>query len=115
MCVYVFVSVASFHLPHHPPAPPSTQRYAQPVYCHTPPRTLHYRLSTATKLAQPHVYTTGVCDRLLEGLAEHQDLHLIVDGQDTGTGDTTENVGTCTLEERSDTFLGNDLATGIEG
>ena len=54
-------------------------------------------------------------DCLLEGLAEHQDLHLIVDGQDTGTGDTTENVGTCTLEERSETLLGNDLATGIEG
>ena len=53
--------------------------------------------------------------RLLEGLAEHQDLHLIVDGQDTCTGDTTENVGTCTLEQRLDTFLGNDLATSIHG
>jgi hypothetical protein len=52
--------------------------------------------------------------RLLEGLAEHQDLHLIVDGQHTSTGDTTENVGTSTLEERPETFLGNDLATGIE-
>lgn len=52
---------------------------------------------------------------LLEGLAEHQDLHLIVDGQHTSTGDTTENVGTSTLEERSETLLGNDLATSIEG
>jgi hypothetical protein len=56
-----------------------------------------------------------VCDCLLEGLAEHQDLHLIVDGQDTGTGDTTENVGTCTLEEGLEALLGDDLATGIEG
>jgi hypothetical protein len=39
---------------------------------------------------------------------------LIVDGQHTSTGDTTENVGTSTLEERPETFLGNDLATGIE-
>ena len=36
---------------------------------------------------------------LLEGLAEHEELNLIVDGQDTGTGDTTKDVGTCTLEE----------------
>jgi hypothetical protein len=40
---------------------------------------------------------------------------LIVDGQDTSTGDTTENVGSCTFEERSDTLLGDDLATSIEG
>jgi hypothetical protein len=40
---------------------------------------------------------------------------LIVDGQDTSTCDTTENVGTSTLEERLDTLLGNDLATSIEG
>jgi hypothetical protein len=53
-------------------------------------------------------------NHLLEGLAEHQDLHLIVDGQHTGTGDTTENVGTSTLEEGLDTFLGDNLATSIE-
>jgi hypothetical protein len=52
--------------------------------------------------------------RLLEGLAEHQDLHLIVDGQHTGTGDTTEDVGTGTLEERLEALLGDDLATSIE-
>jgi hypothetical protein len=40
---------------------------------------------------------------------------LIVDGQNTGTGDTTENVGTSTFEERLNTLLGNDLATSIEG
>jgi hypothetical protein len=40
---------------------------------------------------------------------------LIVDGQDTSTGDTTENVGTSTLEERLDTLLGNDLTSSIHG
>jgi len=41
-------------------------------------------------------------------------LHLIVDGQYTGTSDTTENVGTSTLEERLESLLGDNLATGIE-
>lgn len=50
----------------------------------------------------------------LEGLAEHQDLELVVDGQHTSTGDTTEDVGTGTLEEGLDTLLGNDLLEGIE-
>lgn len=53
--------------------------------------------------------------RLLEGLAEHQDLHLIVDGEHTSTGNTTEDVGTGTLEERLEALLGDDLATSIEG
>ncbi len=51
----------------------------------------------------------------LELLAEHEQLGLVVDGEHTGTGDTTENVGTCTLEERLDTFLGDDLAAGVDG
>lgn len=51
----------------------------------------------------------------LEGLAEEEDLELVVDGEDTSTGDTTENVGTSTLEERLDTLLGNNLGSGIEG
>ena len=51
----------------------------------------------------------------LEGLAEEDDLELIVDGQDTSTGDTTEDVGTGTLEERLDTLLGDNLAGGING
>lgn len=50
----------------------------------------------------------------LEGLAEEDDLELVVDGQDTSTGDTTEDVGTSTLEERLDTLLGDDLAGSIE-
>ena len=40
---------------------------------------------------------------------------MIVDGQDTSTGDTTENVGSSTLEERLDTLLGDNLAGGIHG
>lgn len=53
--------------------------------------------------------------RLLEGLAEHEELDLVVDGQDTSTGNTTEDVGTSTLEERLDTLLGDDLATSVDG
>jgi hypothetical protein len=51
----------------------------------------------------------------LELLAEHEELGLVVDGQDTGTGNTTENVGTSTLEERLDTLGGDDLAGSIHG
>jgi hypothetical protein len=51
----------------------------------------------------------------LEGLAEEEDLELIVDGQDTSTGNTTEDVGTGTVEESTDTVLGDDLATSVEG
>ena len=50
----------------------------------------------------------------LEGLAEHKELDLIVDRKHTGTSDTTEDVGTSTLEKRADAFLGNDLTTGIQ-
>jgi hypothetical protein len=39
---------------------------------------------------------------------------LVVDGQDTSTGNTTENVGTSTLEERLNTLLGDDLTTSIQ-
>ena len=52
---------------------------------------------------------------LLEGLAEDKDLELIVDREHTSTGNTTEDVGTGTLEERLDTLLGNNLLEGIEG
>lgn len=46
-------------------------------------------------------YLTGTT---LVGLAEHEELDLVVDGQHTSTGDTTEDVGTGTLEERADTL-----------
>lgn len=51
----------------------------------------------------------------LEGLAEHEKLSLIVYGEYTSASDTTENVGTCTFEEGLNTFLGNNLASGIGG
>jgi len=51
----------------------------------------------------------------LEGLAEEDQLKLIVDRQDTGTGNTTEDVGTSTVEQRLDTVGGNDLAGSVEG
>lgn len=63
----------------------------------------------------PRVYRTTYPLRLLEGLAEHQDLQLIVDGEHTSTGNTTEDVGTSTLEQRFEALLGDDLATSIEG
>lgn len=47
-------------------------------------------------------------------LAEHEDLELVVEREYTCTGDTTENVGTCTLEERLGALLGDDLRTGVE-
>ena len=51
----------------------------------------------------------------LEGLSEEEKLDLVVDGEHTSTGDTTENVGTSTLEERANTLSGDDLASGIDG
>lgn len=51
----------------------------------------------------------------LELLAEKEHLGLVVDGQDTSTGNTTEDVSTGTLEEGLDTLLGDDLAGSIHG
>jgi hypothetical protein len=67
--------------------------------------------TSAAKVLSTHL----VKIRLLEGLAEHEELGLVVDGQDTGTGNTTEDVGSGTLEERLDTLLGDDLATSVDG
>jgi len=94
----------NFHLPHHHLIFHNHRRPLPTVYP-------NYQLTTSHPA--PRLYYKAY--RLLEGFAEHQDLHLIVDGQHTSTGDTTENVGTCTLEERSETLLGDDLATGIKG
>jgi len=86
------------------------------VCLHTP------RALTRDYLLPPHGLILGyrrVGRRLtrstLELLAEHEELGLVVDGQDTGTGNTTENVGTSTLEERADTLSGDDLAGSIHG
>jgi hypothetical protein len=51
----------------------------------------------------------------LEGLAEHEELNLIVDGEHTSTGDTTQNVSTSTLEEGSEALSSHDLTSSIEG
>lgn len=75
-----------------------------PFLCITPPR--------LPSLSRYEGYLTGTA---LEGLSEEKDLELIVDGEHTSTGDTTENVGTSTLEERLDTLLGDDLAGSIQG
>src|ERR1700684_2932207 len=95
-----------------PPAAPTTTLSRQRNQQSTAPplQTTNYHQAKPA----PGLYYR-VCNRLLEGIAEHQDLHLIIDGQDTGTSDTTKNVGTCTLEERLDTLLGDDLATGTDG
>jgi len=55
-------------------------------------------LSIATIVA---VSSTRSClsRSTLEGLAEHEELSLIVDGEHTSASDTTENVGASTLEE----------------
>ena len=47
-------------------------------------------------------------------LAKHDLLELVVQRQNTGTSDTTENVGTSTLEQRFGTLLGNDLRPSIK-
>jgi hypothetical protein len=54
-------------------------------------------------------------NRLFELLSEEEELSLVIDRQDTSTGNTTEDVSTGTLEERLDTLLGDDLLEGIEG
>jgi hypothetical protein len=51
----------------------------------------------------------------LELLAEEDQLDLVVDGEHTSTGDTTEDVGTGSLEQRLDTLVGHDLVEGVEG
>lgn len=63
----------------------------------------------------PHKVRERLAGTTLELLAEHQQLGLVVDGQDTSAGDTTQDVGTSTLEQRLDTLLGNDLAGGVHG
>lgn len=71
----------------------------------------------SSSLQRELVYT-GIkekCLSTLEGLSEKDELELIVDGQDTSTGNTTENVGTSTVEQRLNTVLGDNLAGSIEG
>jgi len=81
-----------------------------PPHILQPTTHLHYQpRSPAT-----HYYVNRLTGSTLELLSEHKQLHLVVDGQDTSTGDTTKNVGTSTLEERLDSLLGDNLLTSIE-
>ena len=64
------------------------------------------RYNTRFRVIRAH--TTGV------DLAEHELLELVVKRQDTSSGDTTENVGSRTLEERSNSLLGDNLGSSIE-
>lgn len=50
-----------------------------------------------------------------EGLAKQKKLGLVIDGKYASTSNATENVGTCTLEERLDSFLSDDLASSVQG
>lgn len=59
--------------------------------------------------------TRRLAGATLELLSEEDELHLIVDGQDTGTCDTTEDVGASSLEERPGTLNSDDLTESIEG
>ena len=86
------------------------------------PGTASLYLDRAQQLAAHVVHqcrVRSIIERLarstLEGLAEHEQLDLVIDGEHTGTSDTTENVGTSTLEQRSNTLSSNNLATGIHG
>jgi hypothetical protein len=51
----------------------------------------------------------------LEGFTEEKELRLVVDGKYTSASYPAENVRPSALEEGLSTFLGNDLAAGVEG
>jgi hypothetical protein len=51
----------------------------------------------------------------LEFLSEEDKLNLVVDGQHTSTSNTTKDVSTSTLEERTNTFSSNNLGESIDG
>ena len=70
-----------------------------------------YAKDCTSPFPEPHSGTI----RLLELLSEEKKLDLVVDGQDTSTSDTTENVSTSTLEERLSTLLGDNLAGSVHG
>ena len=70
-----------------------------------------YAKDCTSPFPEPHSGTI----RLLELLSEEKKLDLVVDGKDTSTSNTTEDVSTSTLEERLATLLGDDLAESIHG
>lgn len=50
----------------------------------------------------------------LVSFSKEKQLSLVIDGEHTSTGNAAEDIGTCTLEERPNTFLGNDLASSVQ-
>jgi len=53
--------------------------------------------------------------RLFEGLSEEEELDLVVQRQHTGTSNTTEDVGTSTLEERLNTLGLDNRGESVHG
>lgn len=47
-------------------------------------------------------------------LTKDNDLHGVVAGQHAGTGDSTQDVGTCTLEHGGHALLGQNLASTMQ-
>lgn len=87
-----------------------------PFCCrHYAPRPHHATIMLLPPHGSSKGYRRERARRLFELLAEEDELDLVVDGEHTSTSDTTEDVGTSTLEERLDTLSSDDLATGIEG
>ena len=52
-------------------------------------------------------------DLSVDGL-DVERLDEVETGEDTSAGDTTENVGTITLEEGGDTLVSENLSTAVE-
>jgi hypothetical protein len=92
-----------------------------PLLITWPIEPLHRQTGNTSFVLHPLCFALSVCRReRLTGttsvlLSEEDELGLVVDGQDTGTGNTTEDVGTSTLEERLDTLSGDNLAGSIHG
>ena len=85
----------------------------RPLTLRASPFSLHARPAQPQQNTSP----SSLCKSsvLLEGLAEHEQLGLVVDREHTSTGNTAKDVGTGTLEQRSSTLSGDDLTSGIEG
>ena len=66
--------------------------------------------STPSTSPNASFYLTG----LFEGFAEEEQLDLVVEREHTGSGNTTQDVGTGTLEERLDTLGLDDGVEGVE-
>jgi len=78
--------------------------YATPSYCPsraTSPAASHTVSPPVSRCAivRNRKRATRLAGSTLEGLAEHEQLYLIVDGEHTGTSNTSEDVGTSALEE----------------